>query len=149
MEVRWTAHPARRRPQDVFLVVAVVLGSMWAILVALASAFLAVLGAVILVVAVAPFLFPTHYRLDDDGVEERRLWTHKRRAWADLRRVQVGPGAALVSPFARPSWLDRSRGVLVYFDGLDGDDRARVIEELRARVRPAAATDATTEATPA
>jgi hypothetical protein len=131
MEVVWTAHPARRRPQDVFLVAAVVLVSAWAVLVTLDSAFLAALAAVILVVAVAPFLFPTRYRLDDDGVEEHRLWTRKRRRWADLRRVQVGPGAALVSPFATPSFLDRHRGVLMY---LDGADREQVVAVLKARI---------------
>lgn len=131
MEVRWTAHPARRRPQDVFLVAAVVLVSAWAVLVALESPYLALLATVILVVSVAPFLLPTHYRLDDDGVEERRLWTRKRRAWTDLRRLQIGPGAALVSPFARPSFLDRHRGLLLY---LDGADRERVVAVLRERV---------------
>jgi hypothetical protein len=134
MEVRWTTHPARRRPQDVFLVAAVVLVSSWAVLVALESAFLAVLAMVILLVSVAPFLVPTHYCLDDDGVEERRLWTRKRRAWAELRRLQVGRGAALVSPFARPSWADRYRGLILSFDGLDGEARQRVIAALRDRV---------------
>jgi hypothetical protein len=132
MEVRWTAHPARRRPQDVFLVAAVVMLSAWAVLVALDSAFLASLAVVILLASVAPFLVPTHYQLDDDGVEERRLWAKKRRAWTDLRRLQVGPGAALVSPFARKSWLDRHRGVLLY---LDGADRDRVVAILRERMR--------------
>jgi hypothetical protein len=131
MEVRWTAHPARRRPQDVFLVVAVVLVSAWAVLVTLESPWLALLAAVILLASVAPFLVPTHYVIDDDGVEERRLWTRKRRAWGDLRRVQVGPGAALVSPFARRNWLDRHRGVLLY---LDGADRERVVGLLKERI---------------
>ena len=58
--------------------------SAWAVMVALDSGFLAALAAVILLVSVAPFLLPTHDRLDDDGVEERRLWTRKRRAWVDL-----------------------------------------------------------------
>ena len=131
MEVRWTAHPARRRPQDVFLVVAVVLVSAWAVLVTLESPWMALLAAVILLASVAPFLVPTHYVIDDDGVEERRLWTRKRRAWGDLRRLQVGPGAALVSPFARRNWLDRHRGVLLY---LDGADRERVVSLLRERI---------------
>lgn len=117
-----------------FLVVAVVLVSAWAVLIALESAFLAALAVVILLVSVSPFLVPTHYRIGDDGVEERRLWTRKRRAWSDLRRLQVGPGAALVSPFARPSWLDRHRGLLLYFDGLDASGRERVLGLLRERV---------------
>jgi hypothetical protein len=127
----WTAHPARRRPQDVMLLVAVVMFSSYAVLVSLGSAFLAVLAIVILLVAVTPFIAPTRYRLDGEGVSERRLGRRRFRAWADLRRVQIGKGAALVTPFAKPSWMDRYRGILLY---LDGADRDRVVGLLRARI---------------
>lgn len=132
MELRWTAHPARRRPRDVALVATVVLSSSWAVLASLRSAYLAALAAAILLVSVAAFLVPTHYRVDDDGVEERRLGRRRFRAWAELRRVQVGPGAALVSPFAKKHLLDRYRGIIVSFDGADRD---AVIAALRARVQ--------------
>jgi hypothetical protein len=128
---RWTAHPAKRRPRDLFLVLAVVLLTAGAVLASLESLLLTVLSAVFLVIAVAPFLFPTHYTLTDLGVSERRLWRHKVRQWADLRRLQVGAGAALVSPFAQPHWLDRYRGLILM---LDGADRDQVIEILRERM---------------
>lgn len=135
----WTAHPARRRPEQLALAAAVVLLSTWVVLVTLGSGLLAALAAVFLIASIAPFLFPTHYRLDDAGVEERRLVARRFRAWADLRRLQIGPGAALVSPFARPSWMDRYRGFVLYFDGLDAAGRARVVATLRARLGEAAA----------
>lgn len=127
----WTAHPARRRPQDVMLLAAVTMFSAYAVLVSLGSGFLAALAVVILLVAVTPFIAPTRYRIDGEGVSERRLGRHRFRAWGDLRRVQVGKGAALVTPFARASWMDRYRGILLYFDGADRD---RVIGLLRARI---------------
>jgi len=96
-----------------------------------ASGFLTVLAAVLLVAGLAPFLFPTHYQIDDQGVSGVRLGQRRSRSWAELRRVDIGPGAALVSPFARPSWLDRHRGILLYFDGADRD---QVVAALRARL---------------
>src|SRR5688572_11381546 len=108
--------------------------SAWTVLVTLGSAYLALLAAVILVLAVAPFLFPTHHRLDDGGVEVRRLGARRYRPWPELRRVQIGRAGALLSPFARPSWMDRYRGVLLSFDGLAADDRAQVVAELRRRL---------------
>ncbi|HUH04842.1 MAG TPA: hypothetical protein VML75_22750 [Kofleriaceae bacterium] len=126
---RWTAHPARHRPRDIALVVAVVLLTMGAVLTSLESAFLAVLAAAVIVVSVAPFLFPTHYALTDEGVEERRLWTSRARRWKDLRRVEVGRAAVLVSPLARKSWLDRYRGVILYLDGADRDQVVRILTE--------------------
>lgn len=124
----------KRRPDQLALIAAVVLLSVWVVMVSLGSAFLAFLAAVILVVAVLPFLVPTHYRLDDQGIEQRRLGARRFRPWSELRRLQIGPGAALVSPFARPSWMDRHRGFLLYFDGLDADGKAAVIATLRRHV---------------
>jgi hypothetical protein len=128
----WTAHPARRRPRDVALVVAVLLVTTGVVLGALESLWLTFLAAVFLIASVAPFLFPTHYRLTEEGVQERRLLRTRERRWTDLRRIQVGPGAALVSPFARPTWLDRFRGIVLYFDGTP--DRDRVVGILRERI---------------
>jgi hypothetical protein len=142
MALAWTAHPARRRPDQLALIAAVVLLSAWAVLVTLGSPWLALLAAIFLVAATARFLFPTRYQLDDSGIEERRFTGRRFRAWGDLRRVQVGPGAALVSPFARPSWMDRHRGFILYFDGLDGAGKARVVELLQARIVPPAVGEA-------
>lgn len=132
--VTWTAHPARRRPDQLALIAAVVLIAAWVVLVTLRSPFLALLAAVFLVAATGPFLFPTHYRLDERGVEQRRFASRRFRPWEELRRVQVGRGAALVSPFARPSWMDRHRGFILYFDGLDAEGKRQVVELLELRV---------------
>jgi hypothetical protein len=67
-------------------------------------------------------------------VEQRWFFGRRFRTWTDLRRVQVGPGAALVSPLAHPSWMDRHRGFVLYFDGLDADTRTRVVDLLRLRL---------------
>lgn len=127
----WTAHPARRRPEGAWLVACVVLLTAGAVLASLQSLFLAALAVVILLVAVAPFLFPTRYVLTEDGIEERRLGRRRARRWDELRRLQVGAGAALVSPFARRSWLDRYRGIIVMFDGAD---REAVVALLREKI---------------
>jgi hypothetical protein len=129
----WTAHPARRRPRDVTLVVAVVAMTAYAVLAAFQSALLAGLSAIILLVAVAPFLLPTRYTITSDGIAAARALGRRERRFADLRRVDVGEAAALVSPFARPHALDRWRGLLVL---LDGADRERVVALLRERIRP-------------
>ncbi len=131
MTLAWTAHPARRRPRDLALVAAALFLTTGAVLVSFESLFMTALAAVIVVLSIASFLFPTHYRLSEEGIEERRLGMRRARRWADLRRLEIGRGAALVSPFARKSWLDRSRGFLLLFDGAD---RQAVVAELRRRM---------------
>jgi len=131
VDLRWTAHPAKRRPRDVALVAMVVLFSSYAVLLFTHSIFLSALAIVVLLISVSAFLLPTHYTLDDDGVHERRAGLTRSRAWGDLRRLQIGPGAALVSPFAKKHYMDRYRGVLLYFDGAD---REAVVKALREKI---------------
>ena len=131
MTLAWTAHPARRRPRDLALVAAALFLTTGAVLVSFESLFMTGLAAVIVVLSIGSFLFPTHYRLSEEGIEERRLGMRRARRWADLRRLEIGRGAALVSPFARKSWLDRSRGFLLLFDGAD---RQAVVAELKRRI---------------
>lgn len=124
----WTSHPARTRPRDLALVLAVAFTTAGAVLLAFHSLFLVVLAVTILTVSVAAFLFPTHYVISDWGVQERRLGRRRERPWRDLRRVQIGPGAVLLSPFHKATWMDRYRGLLLH---LDGADRRAVIECIR------------------
>ncbi len=135
--LEWTAHPARRRPRDLALVVAVVALTAAAVLASLESAFLAALAALILVVATAPFLFPTRYVVTDEGIQATRLFGTRSRRFRDLRRIDVSARGDLVvvSPFARRSFLDRTRGLLVFLDGVD---RERALSILREKIpRPA------------
>jgi len=130
----WTAHPARRRPRDVALVVAVVATTAGVVMLTFDSAWLALLAAAILLLSVSAFLLPTRYTLTDEGIEAARALVVRRRRFADLRRLDVGRDAALASPLARPSFLDRRRGIWIWFDGAD---RERVVALLRERIRQA------------
>src|SRR5262249_30422966 len=128
----WTAHPARRRPRDVALVVAVVATTMGVVLMSFDSLLLAALAGVVLVVAVAPFLLPTRYTVTDEAIEAARGFRRVRRRFADLRRVDVGDDRALLSPFRAPRRLDPYRALMVFPDGAD---RARVVGILRDKIR--------------
>jgi hypothetical protein len=135
MILEWTAHPARRRPQDAMLAACVILVAAYAVLVSLQSALLAGLAVAFLVAAITPFLLPTRYRLDAEQLVERRLFVTRSRRWSELRRVEIGKRAALVSPYRQPRWLDRYRGItmILPLPG-DGADRESVVRELRERV---------------
>ncbi|MBA3539340.1 MAG: hypothetical protein H0T79_06900 [Deltaproteobacteria bacterium] len=133
--LRWTAHPAKRRPQDAMLAAMVIALAAWAVLVSLGSPLLAALAIVLLVIAIVPFFAPTHYVLDGDQLRERRLFVTRTRRWDELKRLEVGKGAALVSPYREPRWLDRYRGIVVLLPIRgDGAEREAVIAQLRARV---------------
>jgi hypothetical protein len=127
--MRWTAHPARRRPQDAMLAICVIAFATYAVLVGMQSPWLALVAAAMLLVAVSPFLARTHYRLDADGIAERRLFVTRTRRWSELRRLEIGRAAALVSPYTQRRWLDRYRGMTIWFDGGERDAVIRALEE--------------------
>ena len=127
----WSVHPARQRPRELLLIAAVLSMTTGAVLSGLHSVFLSALAAAILLLSVAPFLLPTRYRLSEWGVEESRIFCRRSRPWSELRRLEVGESAALVSPLARPSLLDRHRGITLRFSH---DNRPHVVAALRAHL---------------
>lgn len=129
--LEWTAHPARRRPRDLALVLSVVLLTMGAVLSTFQSLFFALLAAIILLASVASFLFPTHYEISDWGIRQARLGQRRARPWGELRRMEVGRAGAMISPFSTASWMDRYRGFVLLFDGAD---RKAVVQALQLHV---------------
>lgn len=135
MILTWTAHPAKRRPEHAMLCACVGALTAYAVLVGLGSPLLAVIAVVLLGIAIAPFLLPTHYLLDAERIRERRGFVTRSRRWSELRRLEVGRTAALVSPYQRARWLDRYRGILVILPAPgDGAEREPVVRALRERV---------------
>jgi hypothetical protein len=132
----WVAHPARRSPGRLIFAVVVMLAVVIAARVGMQSTLLAVVGLVTLLVATAPFLLPTRYTLTRRGIIEERARARRERPWSQIRRVHAGPGAMLLSPYRRTTWLERHRGLLVLFDGAD---RALVLETTQRCVAEGAA----------
>jgi hypothetical protein len=128
--VEWRFDPWRERPRAAALGVGASLG-MAALVLAmgehpLITAVLALVGAA----ALSPVFTPARCRLDDDGAARRGPWGWERRAWAEIRRALLGPGGLMVSPFARPSWLDPYRGLVLPLPRGDARVRAAVAAQL-------------------
>lgn len=124
----WTAHPARQRPRDLALVLCVLLLTMGAVLATFQSLFFALLSAAILLASISSFLFPTHYAISDWGVQQARLGQRRARPWKELRRMELGSRGALLSPFAKASWMDRYRGLILQFEGADREAIVDLLE---------------------
>lgn len=133
--LRWTAHPARRRPLVGVAVVAFVgaaavagahtlgPGMQWA----------SPLFALVLLASVSSFLLPTRYELDDEAITVRHVFGARRRLLRDFRRVEFGGGFALLSPFVVPRTLDRFRALVLPLDGVPAAVRER-LERMAAEV---------------
>ncbi len=81
--------------------------------------------------AFAPAFVPVACRIDGDGVAVRGPLGWRRRAWSELRRLDVLPAAALLSPYARRHPLDAQRAIVL---PLPAGDREELLALLRRRV---------------
>jgi hypothetical protein len=125
MSVTWTVHPARRRPFTAVVVVVLVCGlaAIGGSALGDGYAWTSWLFAILLLTSISGFLLPTTYTVDDEGIAVRHALTTRRRLWKDIRRVEIGARAALLSPFAEPRTLDRWRALLVHLEGAPAEAR--------------------------
>lgn len=128
--LRYTAHPARAHPRRAAVAAGLIALVAWLAGAAGGKA-IGALAIAVLLLSLAPFLFPTCYALDGDGVAARRLGVTRRRRWTELRSFRAGRDAVWLSPYTGPSWLDRTRGLLVFF----GDQRDAVMALVKEKVR--------------
>jgi hypothetical protein len=129
-EVAWTCHPVKHRPltgvvAGLFVVACVAGVQTW-----LEIPLITVIGAVILILSVLPFYVPTSYRLGAEEIEVRGLVSTKTAPWSKYRSFYPDPRGVLLTPFTRPSRLDRIVGLNLRFDA---PDRDRVVDAIRTR----------------
>jgi len=129
--LEWSFNPWRDRPQ------AAIAASLMTLAMCLVIASLGEPPLVRLILGLAvlgtlsPALSPARCRVDDDGIQMRGPFGTARRRWSELRRVATRPAGLLISPYARPHWLDPYRGLLL---PMPARERASLLAALRGRL---------------
>jgi len=85
------------------------------------------LAGILLLSAIAEFLFPVTYTLDADGAHARLPGTHRVLAWNRVRRVYLRPDGIKLTPLAARGWIESYRGVF-----LRAPERDAVLQQVRA-----------------
>jgi len=92
-----------------------------------------VLALALLGSAEVPFFLKTAYRFDADGVSLRRAGVAQAKKWDQLKTYYPDRNGVLLSPFARPYWLENFRGIYLQY----GRHREAVLAQLERRLGPA------------
>jgi hypothetical protein len=131
-DFEWRVHPfAESRPKAVLSIVAPL--AMAALVHWWGGSWLWTgLGLLLLVSAEFPFFFPARCRFDAEGASLRRAGTTVARRWDRLKSYYPDRNGVLLSPFARPYWLENFRGVYLQY----GRHRDEVLRQLEARMGP-------------
>ena len=129
--LEWSFNPWRDRPLKATAAALLTLG-ICLVIASLAEAPLLRVGLGLAVLgALSPVLSPAGCRVDDEGVQKRSPFGTVRRRWSEFRRAAARPAGLLLSPYARPHWLDPYRGVLL---PLPSRGRAGLLADLEGRL---------------
>jgi hypothetical protein len=129
--LEWSFNPWRDRPLAAWAGVLVTLGMVLLVASLGEPPLVRILLGVLMLGAISPAIAPARCRVDEAGVEMRGPFGTARRRWDELRRVAERPAGLLVSPYARPHWLDSYRGLLL---PVPARERAALLGALRGRL---------------
>lgn len=103
---------------------------------------LVILCAVFLVVSMAPYFFPTRYRMTASGIEITFVGVKSFRGWEEFRNFYPHDMGVHLSTFRKPNALDSFRGSFIRFAP---GNRDIVLRFLDARIRRKPAEEAKPE----
>lgn len=79
------------------------------------SRWFAIFAMVVLMLSLAKFYFPTHYRLSSEGVFIKTTTQKIHKPWSQFRSSYADKNGILLSPFPEPSRMENFRGLFVMF----------------------------------
>lgn len=106
-------HLACVRPRKTALALGLVTGAAAWSIVLFGNLTAPAATVVLLVGALAEYLFPIRYRLTREGAEARGPFYWRKIAWQEVRRVYVGEQEIKLSPLPLPGPREGFRGVLL------------------------------------
>lgn len=89
-----------------------------------------VLAAIVMVLALNRFFFPSRFEIDNTGISARYVISHQELKWTEIRRFHHDAHGAYLSTRVRRSRWDAYRGMHVLF----GNRRDDVLSEIRKRL---------------
>jgi hypothetical protein len=100
---------------------------------------LTILGALMLFGSLSDWFLPVTYRLTTRGASYTNFVFRRRIAWDDVRSTYASDFGVKLSPFSRPTRLDRFRGIILRFAAGEGpggrDEVIRIVKARAARRR--------------
>lgn len=116
IEANWSIHLLQRNPWRIVVLVPIIFFTLVFLRALSADWFIIVLALVIFIFAIAEFILPLHYRIDDMGVHMRFFGSHRLLRWTNIRRVYCYKNEIFLSTLAKHSRLEGYRGLLLRCD---------------------------------
>jgi len=131
--LNWKAHPLVDEPRPKSALLCALIGgcSIGAALSFDGFAY-GLITLMVLSLALSRYLLPTHYTLDENGIEIAHLGRRQQHPWTQFHRLDIHKDGLFLSPFARAHRLDSFRGCFLRF----GPEKDSIIDFAQIHVAP-------------
>jgi hypothetical protein len=136
VELIWRVHPLSENLWRSVLLVLIISAALMGVWMLSGYPGMVLLGAILLISAVAPYLFPTKYHLTGQGIEIAFLGVKKFRGWEEFRNFYPHEMGVHLSTFRRPGGLDAFRGSFIRFAPGNRDIVLRFLDARIKRSKP-------------
>lgn len=131
MQLSWTVHRAKEHPVKTVITGVFILLFLTFTFITL-GVILTLVALLVLAVATHTYFLPIIYTLDNSGVTiDKRIFRYTYE-WSRFRRFFLTSGGVVLSPFAKPNFLDNFRGVHLLLP----EDAGKIITYLKNRFAP-------------
>lgn len=128
--LRWKSHPARERPLATVFVSIFILVIFYFVYTISGEPFMVVVAALIFLVSLTTFFFPTTYNVNEKKVTIKYLFTLKERNLSAFRSVFPGRRGILLSPYLGPTRLENFRGFYLRYGKNNKGEVDKILAEL-------------------
>jgi len=115
-QISWSVHPFTENAGKSVLLVLIILATCVGVFTWVPYVSAVIIALAFLVVSMAPYLFPTHYHADGNGLEIRFIGAKTFRSWDVFRNFYPHDVGAHLSTLRKPGPLDPFRGSFIRFE---------------------------------
>ncbi|MCX6645345.1 MAG: hypothetical protein NTY09_03155 [bacterium] len=114
-EIRWRVLPLAENAWRSLLLVVIIIAACYGVWSWTELGGFVLLAFILLVVSIAPFIFPTRYHMNSEGLEIIFLGIRNFRGWEEYRNFYPHDVGVHLSPFKELTRLDPFRGNFIRF----------------------------------
>ncbi|TEU00853.1 MAG: hypothetical protein E3J23_01495 [Candidatus Stahlbacteria bacterium] len=116
LQIEWVSFPAVENLRKTTIATIFIIG-LSTLLYFLYGPIYGFLSILFLGFSLLPYYTPTTYRLNEDGIEVKKVFYTIKKSWSNFRSFYPDKNGVLLSPFPIPTRLENFRGIYIRFRG--------------------------------
>ena len=133
MNLSWTVHPFKTDPKKAAFLVGFIILIAFLTFFSFNNFYYMILAFLFLTLAMRQFIWKTHYKMNDEGVEMHFMVRRQKRPWDYFKSYYYDGNGILLSSFGAKSPLESFRGMYLILPG-DKTTRQQIIDFIKTKI---------------